>query len=275
LGRLDLALHVATEKGALHVVGRQSEMMRAAAELALEDARRGGSGIERLEIGGTQAWFKRSAFRGKSRLRWALKRLVLRSSLPRVNEYHNSWWLRERLFRTPLPLAAGGFVVRGVPVRQFLITEDVAGANTLEEFLRSTSGAEREAVLDEVAREAARMHAIGFVHHDLYPRNLLVAPRGELQRVVFLDAWAGGPGPQVRGAAYDLACLFLRAPETLEAPELERFLLLYASERAAQGRAIEYGSFVARVKLQRSRLAQRGGGGGEGGGGEAPPAVEW
>jgi tRNA A-37 threonylcarbamoyl transferase component Bud32 len=196
-----------------------------------------------------------------------LKLYGLRARLPRVREYYNLCWLVERLFQTPLPLAAGALVTRGLPAYQFLLTQEVPDAETLEAFLQHRDRADRITVLDEIARETARMHALGFIHHDLYPRNLLVAHhenerRENARRVFFLDAWAGGPAPQARGPAYDLGCFLLRADETLEHQEVERFLDLYAAERAAQDRPVnrtqlELGAKRARARLARKALRRR------------------
>jgi aminoglycoside/choline kinase family phosphotransferase len=142
-------------------------------------------------------------------------------------------------------------------VRQFLLTVDVPGAITLEAFLRGERVTDRDEVLDELARETARMHALGFVHHDLYPRNVLVLPRTDTARVAFLDAWAGGPPPQLRPAAYDLACLLLHADRELERGEIERFVSTYARERDAHGRPVDAHRVLARAKRIRTRLVER------------------
>ncbi|MBL8860600.1 MAG: hypothetical protein JNK02_01190 [Planctomycetes bacterium] len=220
-----------TPLGALHVVGRQREVLEAAAELALERAREPFRGIARVDLAGADAVLKASPFHGKSALRWGLKH-ALGARLPRVNEHHNLSWLHERLFATPEPLAAGALVRRGLPRWQFLLTRHVADARQLGAWLAGgPPAAERRAVLDELAREVGRMHALRFVHRDLWVRNLLVVPPGGLGRLVFLDCWAGGPGPGWRGRGHDLACLEsdLRALWTSE--EARRWRALYAAER--------------------------------------------
>lgn len=231
--------------------------MRAAVALACDDAARDGRGIERVAFAGTDAWFKREVLFGKARVRWGLKALVFRAKVPRVAEYYHLSWLTERLFQTALPLAAGVFVRAGFPVRQFVITEHVADSTPFEAWFATAASDERGAVLDEIAREAARMHSIGFVHHDLFTRNLLVVPASHLRRVFFLDAWAGGPPPQLRGAAYDIACFLFDADTQFTRVEIERFLALYVEERAAQGRAVRRAEFVARVARERDQLVQR------------------
>lgn len=230
--------------------------MRAAADLLVRDHESGGSGIERRAFAGYEAWFKRSVLAGRARLRWAAKR-ALGAKLPRVAEYYNHSWLIERLFEAPLPLAAGEIVRRGLPVRQFLLSEHVPDAPTLEALLADRGHSHRAAVLDELAREIARMHALGFVHHDLYPRNVLVRPPEHPRRLVFLDAWAGGPPPQGRGAAYDLACLWLHADTELERDEYERFLARYVAERATHGRPVQGRTLLPRALWIRRTLIAR------------------
>jgi len=193
--------------GELHVVGRRPEVVEAAAELALRAASDGRRGIERVQLAGHDAVLKCSPMHGKSAIRWGLKRVFLRARLPRVNEYENLAWLSRRLFATPSPLAAGGLVRGGIPRWQFLVTQFVPDAVQLHDWLAAgRPSAERAEVLDEIAREVARMHALRFVHRDLWTRNLLVVPRGGQSRVLFLDAWAGGPGLGWRGPAHDLRC---------------------------------------------------------------------
>lgn len=241
----------------LRVVGWREDVMRAAITLACRDAARGSAGVERIAFAGTEAWFKREVLFGKSRVRWGLKSLVLRAKLPRVAEYYNLSWLNERLFQTALPLAAGVFVRAGFPTRQFLITAHVTDSIPFETWFATATKDERTAVLDEVARETARMHALGFVHHDLYARNLLVVPRTDARRVFFLDAWAGGPPPQMRGASYDLACFLLDADTRFTRGEIDNFIEVYVEERAAQNRPIRREEFLARTIRNRARLIDR------------------
>jgi hypothetical protein len=244
-------LETTTRAGRLVVIGARTEMLEAAADLVLCDHERGGAGVERVELAGTQAWFKRSLLRGRSRWRWAMRRV------PRVREHDNLVWLLRTLFQVPVPLAAGKLVQRGLPLRQFLFTQDMPGVVPLDQLLCGGAHPARAIVLDELARETARMHALGFVHHDLYTRNVLVLPDQNARRVAFVDAWAGGPSPQLRSGAYDLACFFLRADRELTEGEAQRFLALYAAERAAQGRPIDAQRMLARAKRLRARLVRR------------------
>jgi hypothetical protein len=219
-----------TALGALHVVGSHPKVVEAAAELAVRRARDGFRGIERCELAGECAVLKASPLRGKSALRWGLKRM-LGARLPRVNEYDNLSWLTERLFATPLPLAAGGIVRGAIPRWQFLITRFVPEGVPLHDwFANGPTSEERAEVLDEIAREVARMHALRFVHRDLWTRNLLVVPRGGLSRVLFLDAWAGGPGLGWRGRRHDLECFASDMQRSWSADEAASWRARYEAE---------------------------------------------
>ncbi len=205
--------------------------MEAAARIALDAAHAGEKGIRRVRVADEDAVLKCSPLHGKSALRWAAKRWLWRASLPRVSEYHNMEWLTTRLFAVPLPLAAGGLFRAGIPRWQFLVTRFVADGVPLESWLPAASQAERGAVLDEIAREVARMHALRFVHHDLWPRNLLVVPPdGGRARVHFLDAWAGGPGWGWRGVGYDLRCFEAGMASLWTSAEAQRWRERYDTE---------------------------------------------
>lgn len=219
--------------GTLSVVGSRPEVVEAAADAAQRLAAAGFRGMQRVELAGADALLKASPLHGKSALRWGLKR-ALGLRLPRVAEHANLTWLRERLFSAAEPLAAGALVRGGIPRWQFLATRFVQDAATLHGWLASgPPPSERADVLAEIAREVARMHALRFVHRDLWTRNLLVVPPGGHARVVFLDCWAGGPGPGWRGAAHDLRCFERDMAPHWTAREAEDWRAIYAAERRA------------------------------------------
>ena len=114
----------------------------------------------------------------------------------------------------------------------------------------------RHGWITELGREVGRLHALRFVHRDLFPRNLLVLPEDRPRRIVFLDAWAGGPGPGRRGPAYDLACLLLEGAEQWTRDEQRLFLSTYVAARTKEGRAPGAG-FPARVLRERRGLLRR------------------
>lgn len=223
----------------------------------LEDARaRGTSTCERVELSGGPAYLKLSSLRGKARWRHGL-RLRVGLSLPRLREYENLAWLRASGFGAPRPLAAGGVLRLGLPVFQFLATEEVQGARTLREVFEAERdpAPDRRALLEELGRDVGRLHARGFVHRDLYPRNVLVREAPGRPRFVYLDAWRGGPGPGLRGPAHDLACLMLFGPELFTAAEQAAFLDAWFAERARLGHPPDRATTLAAVVRRRRRLA--------------------
>lgn len=226
-------------------------------------AARGAQGLERRTVDGRPAYLKYSRLKGSARLRYAWK-AAFGSPAPMLREFGNLGWLRAHGFDAPEPLAAGVFRRRLLPSFQFLATEAIE-APTLRTLAGSDApGPETdlETVLARVGVEAARLHAAGFVHRDLYPRNLLIDARGEALRIHLIDAWRGGPGPRWpgRGVVYDLACLALYAP-SLWSPDGDRALFgAYFRERGrATGRTPgpAAGEILAAVARQRLRLVDR------------------
>lgn len=247
--------------GRLEIVSRTEDEGRQAGAVALSAFSRAQRHAGFVDFAGGRAYFKLSALAGKTRLRYALKRGLLRSPLPRLAEFANLGWLREHGFQTPEPLAAGALWRHGLPRFQFLLTREVEGARTLGSFLAETpEGGERAAVLDELARTVARMHTLRFLHHDLFPRNVLVtraSPSGRETRVWFLDCWAGGPPPQARGPTYDLACLTLDVERSLTETESARILESYADARNSEDRGFDLDRFRRSVARDRDALARK------------------
>lgn len=226
--------------------------MEAAARLGSQLARAGTTIGERREFGQERVYLKGAPLAIRPGWRHALRQCVLRLPPPRLAEYLNLSWMTERHFQCPLPLA-GGALFRGGRLRyQFLITREVPNAVGMREFL-SGSNLGRGVVLEEFARELARLHALRFVHRDLYPRNLLVIPQVTGRRVVFLDAWRGGERLQSRGTEFDLGCFFLSAVALLDDTEQAEFLETYADEREAQARPVRAGWLDA---VRRARDAE-------------------
>jgi serine/threonine protein kinase len=103
--------------------------------------------------------------------------------------------LAEFGFNIPKPIAAGEQRKHRVLRRSFLLTVSVAGA-PLPTFLRDlySSGCanghllEKRGSLKRLALEIRRLHALGFIHGDLVPSNILVSKiPGEEVRFFFLD----------------------------------------------------------------------------------------
>jgi hypothetical protein len=250
--------------GRLVVQAPTDELAQAALEPAIEAMLGPPQEGRPIELGPRPAWLKAGTLGTKAAWRYGVRRTLLRLAPPRVRELENLAWLRARLFRAPEPLAAG-FIARGPRLRfQFLLTARIDGVRPLDEALDHATGAERSELLDELAREIARMHALRFVHHDLYLRNVLVTPphvgEGDPRRLVFVDAWRGGPHYPWRDAAYDLGCLMLEGAGLLSRDEQRSLVGLYLSERVAQGRPADATALLAATGRERAaqlRRAQR------------------
>ena len=219
--------------GRLELLLGSVDFVEAARELAVAQGQQRKRCACKVRFMNRDAWLKSSSLSGFARWRHAALRCALRTPPPRVREAPNLTWLEARLFQVPRPLAAG-WLGGAFPSWQFLVTEFVS-ATPLDAVLRASARGERAALLSELARETARMHALHFVHRDLYWRNVLVANEALPRRLVFIDTWRGGERLQWRGPAYDLACLFLEGPSFLTSAEVRAWLREYTLERVALG----------------------------------------
>jgi Lipopolysaccharide kinase (Kdo/WaaP) family len=257
------AAHLAldTALGRLDIVAPQAELARLAIEPALAALLGAPRTAQPVDLGGRAAWIKASHLSGSAAWRYGLRRRLLLRAPPRVRELENLDWLLERLFRAPQPLAAGS-ITRGMRMRfQFLLMARLDDVRPLDAALEVAPAAERAELLDELAREVARMHALRFVHRDLYLRNVLVRPPfvgpGDPRRLAFVDAWRGGPFHPWRGPAFDLGCLMLDGAGLLDAREQRTFVRLYLSERAVQGRPADASALLAAAARARKSQLER------------------
>ena len=209
-----------------------------------------------VELDGRRAYFKLGPLRGKSRLRHALRARLLGLSYPALAEFDNLTWLRRNGFGAPLPLAAGVFRRGSLPLFQFLYTEEVPGARDLGSLGGEETREDLGPVLRALGRDLARLHARGFVHRDLFPRNVLVTGGAREPAVHFLDCRRGGARPGLRGPSHDLACLMVRAGELFGEDDQVDFFEAYCAERERQGRPFRTKT-LASVRRQRNRLARR------------------
>ncbi len=202
--------------------------------------------------------YKLGPLAGKSSLRHAARALLPGLDVPALQEYDNLAWLRRNGFGAPRPLAAGCYRnAVGLPVFQFLYTERVGNARTLREVFEEDVRDLRRPALVELALEIARLHQRGFVHRDLFPRNLLVTGEASTPRLWFLDAWRGGPYSGLRGPTYNLACLMLFGADLFEPAEQLAFLDAYFAERERLGRPLRRDRVLRSVTRQRRRLRRR------------------
>jgi len=213
----------------------------------------------RVRIAGLDLYLKAGTLRGRAAVRHALRRRLFRKPAPRLREHANLAWLRARGFAAPEPLLAGVLVRRGLPRLQLLATRWVDLARPLGAVLASSSSPDRTALLRRLGADVGRLHALGFVHRDLFFRNLLVASTSP-PTLVFLDAWRGGPTTLPRpgrGPAYDLACLLLEGAAALSPEEQRELLTAYGAARSRPGHPFPLDPFLGRVARARRRLVPR------------------
>ncbi len=238
----------------------------ATARQALECAERNiGPSLARFQgpvsCAGSQAWLKGAPLRGRAAWRhgW-LRRLGV--AAPREREFANARWLRARLFRAPEPIAAA-VLCTGLGIDyQFLLMQRLEGQLTFEAALEAADTPQRLAWTRELAFELARMHALGFAHGDLYPRNVLVRREipssGDPRALTFVDAWRRNAATRAawlaarrgesRWFARDLACWLSYAVALQPEHEWGLWWRCYGAERAAQGRAVRALDLVAAIQ---------------------------
>lgn len=224
-------------------------------------------------LGPHEAWRKGGALAGKARLRHGV-RLRLGQGLPRLREAANLEWLAAHLFEVPRPLAAAARIERGLPRAQWLWTTRLEDAAPLEERWPLLPEPVRAALLEELAREVARMHALGFVHRDLFVRNLMHRV-GSARQLVFLDCWRGGPGWGLRGPAWDVGCLLSDLVDWAGDRPASRWLEAYLAERTAQDRPVRREAFVRQALRARAAVLRRLARQPERLHGRALPTVDW
>lgn len=250
------ARHSEPGLGTLELQSRSPDVAAAALDWAREHLRSRPRLSQTFVVAGERAWGKAEPFPPSAARRHFLRRQLLRRPLPRFAEYSNLAWLGRHCFEAAVPLAAGVLLRSGVPRWQFLLTREVSAAVSLDRWL-DDGAPDQQAVLEELCDEVARLHSLGFIHRDLFPRNLLIRHDPAARRVVFLDAWRGGPRWQLRGAAYDLAGLLLHLSRWLD-PDSERaWLERYATQREAQGRPVVLAELAHRVAAERLAFAAR------------------
>lgn len=256
-GNVDVSARVFDcPQGRMQIHGWVAGSLAEAHQLGLRLMQREAPTGEMLTFAGANCYAKASFLVGKTRWRHGLRQGLLRNRTPRVQEYFNLCWLHNRHFQVPLPLVGGAVHKRGLPVFQFLITRAIEESITLESALEGTSGQNRTALLEELASEVGRMHALAFVHHDLFARNVLVGPPDWPRRIVFIDTWAGGDCVHFRSPAYDLACWLLDTSHTLQPAERGQFLATYRKARIAQGKPQPRGE-ARKIAGHYFRLLQR------------------
>lgn len=189
--------------------------------------------------------------RWRQRLRGMLRGTFLRASRAR-SEFRALTAMRRLGIQAVRPIAFGERRILHFVRSCFLITEAVPDAMSLGTFIKTfaehgiTVQARRAKleILTSLARQIRHMHEMGFVHRDLFWRNVLIRPLPDDRfEFYFLDA---SVGRRIRIAqrrqdsiVHDIAAMGVLAPEFCSKSDQLRFLLEYlATERlSAEDRA--------------------------------------
>lgn len=175
-------------------------------------------------------------------LRVALRGGMLRASRARA-EFRVLAAMRRWGIQAVRPIAWGERRRLGMVQSCFLITEAVPDAMSLATFIQrygcdrlglepTTATIARRRILTQLARQVRFMHDAGFVHRDLFWRNVLIRPLPNLDfEFYFLDA---SVGRRIRVKQWrrdhvvrDLAALAVMAPQFCSRPDELRFIRAY------------------------------------------------
>jgi tRNA A-37 threonylcarbamoyl transferase component Bud32 len=149
------------------------------------------------------------------------------------------------------------------PVAQLFVSAEVPDGITFDEAWDQQSDEQRLELCRELGNEVGRMHALHFLHGDLYPRNVLVDPaRTGGRSLWFIDSWAGGPtawrNGSLRALETDFGTWLSEATPNLEGRYIETLLDAYLRSRSANGRPIvRFGRWLSSVQESRRRELRR------------------
>lgn len=193
----------------------------------------------------TTVFIKRYHYpRWRQRFRGMLRGTFLKPSRAR-SEFRALAAMRRLGINAVRPIAFGERRVLHFVRSCFLITESVPDAMSLVAFIqafgeRSASPHARRArieILTSLARQVRHMHEMGFVHRDLFWRNVLIRPiPSDRFEFYFLDA---SVGKRIRIAhrrqdsiVHDIAALGVLAPDFCSKSDQLRFLLEYLDTKS-------------------------------------------
>jgi len=181
--------------------------------------------------------------RWRQRFRGMLRGTLLKASRAK-SEFHVLRRMRQLGIQAVRPVAFGERRAFGFVRSCFLITEAVPDAMALSTFItkfgRHRGGARawhvRQEVLCSLARQVRHMHAMGFVHRDLFWRNVLIRSLPEDRfEFYFLDA---AVGKRIRlqqrrqdSIVGDVAAMGALAPHFCSKSDQLRFLRTYLDKR--------------------------------------------
>jgi tRNA A-37 threonylcarbamoyl transferase component Bud32 len=210
-----------------------------------------------LPVDGTVGRFhlKRYRYAGWATAKGLLGRGTLWGTAPEVAEFRNLSFLREKHVPAVRPVAAASETRRGLLVAHALLTEDVPNAVDLERRLATRGDPVRDdprvrrRTAELLGRHLHRMHQEGFVHRDLFARNVLVVVEDGEPSVVLCDCRRGGPPSMRAKAVDDLAAL--DAGLAGRWPRTDRLRAL----RAYAGRDADLAAWARAVVARASRVA--------------------
>ncbi len=161
---------------------------------------------------------------------------------PALRESHNLKRLNQRGVPCAEVLARGSLktVTSGL-LLSFLVIREIEGAGDLETTLRDgllPPSPNRQQQLATLGGAVGRLHSVGFVHHDLHFRNILMNRQTDgTTAFTFIDSpkgyWPTQVGQRRSGQVHDLACLLKHVPADLSLRERALFLRNYRGGRAA------------------------------------------
>lgn len=227
--------------------------------------------VVRIEDGASSVYVKRYHYpRWRQRLRGLLRGTFFQASRAR-SEYHALAVMRKLGIQAVRPIAFGERRTWHFVRSCFLITEAVPDAMPLSSFIRTFSHRResveavlaRREILTSLARQVRQMHEAGFVHRDLFWRNVLIRMLPERRfEFYFLDA---SVGRRIRVAqrrresiVRDIAAMGVLAPEFCSKADQLRFLLEYldtprlsASDRRWLRKVQARSDLIREAELQR------------------------
>jgi tRNA A-37 threonylcarbamoyl transferase component Bud32 len=181
--------------------------------------------------------------------RWRQRiRAMLRGTFFQASRARSEFWalaqMRQLGIQAVRPVAFGERRVAGFVRSCFLITEAVPDAIPLSAFIKAFSQRRdsaravraRREILNSLARQVRHMHEMGFMHRDLFWRNVLIRclPDDRFE-FYFLDA---SVGRRIRMAqrrqdsiVRDIAAMGVLAPHFCSKADQMRFLLVYLNTK--------------------------------------------
>ncbi|MCK6456296.1 MAG: lipopolysaccharide kinase InaA family protein [Phycisphaerae bacterium] len=222
----------------------------------------------------TGVYIKRYHYpRWRQRVRLALRGTVLRSSRARA-EFRILRNMRRHGIQAVRPIAWGERRRYGTVRSCFLMTEAVPESMALSSFIHTFGGRHssyrtpaamraRRVILTTLAEQIRFMHNAGFVHRDLFWRNVLIRPLPNQEfEFYFLDA---SVGRRIRVRQWrkesivrDLAAIAVLAPEFCSRADQLRFIRVYLDTERIDDEARRWMELVQqRARGLRSAEQQR------------------